>query len=197
MTARPHVDPVLEDAWKELLGFYKKGYDFLNEEDMRCLLYHLCAKRSNEINYVHAQKRIEERTQRKHDLVVNDSLNKHRIAIELKCWLWKSSGTPNRSDVIKEQLIRLNDAVESKKYDLAYLFVLDEFGQGMIEDGSLSKVHPISENVHLRHFAPLCLKSERWSFDENSQKCQNCTTETPCQLGQEYLKKWQSKGFMK
>jgi len=192
------IDLVLEDAWKELLGVYKKGYDFLNEEDMRCLFYHLCAKRSSEINYIHAQKR-REGTQRKYDLVVNDSLNKHRIAIELKCWLLKSSGPPsNRVDLINEQLKRLEDAVKSEKYDLAYLFVLDEFGQYLVESGLLKKVQTTTENVHFKYFPLPCKKEhERWGFNETSQECKKCETQIPCQLGQEYIRNWQAVGHMK
>ena len=48
---------------------------------------------------------------------------------------------------------RLEDAVKSGKYDLTYLFVLNEFGQ-YLENNSrlLDKVQPKAENVILNIF---------------------------------------------
>jgi len=184
------IDLVLEDAWADLLNHYKKGRAFLNEEDMRCLTYHLCTSRLNAPNCVHAQKRIGTDTQRKYDLVLTNPITKCRTAVELKCWLWKSSGlSESPDDTIENQLHLLIDAVEPKKYDIAYLLVLDEFGN---LDGRLMNFQPKEENLHFKYFMPTCGKTEnKWKFDEKARGCSNCPIQIQCQSSQNDLhKEW-------
>ena len=188
------MDAIPNDAWNELVGYYKSGQMFLNEEDMRCLLYHLCAKRLTDLNQLHSQKRIAETKLETYDLVLGYPQNRQRVAVELKCWLWRSSGTPKRDDVIRNQLRRLEDAIESKRYHRAYLFILDEFG---LTSSLLKMLSPNKKEIQLSYFSPTCAKTiKKWSPEKDREPCLNCEVKIPCQSNQEYIRKWQSKGYL-
>lgn len=184
---------ILEDAWNELLDHYRNGHVILNEEDMRCLLYHVCAKRLKNLNEIHCQKRIYETKQEKYDLILG-SEEKPDIAVELKCWLWRSSGTAKRDAAIRDQLRRLQDAIDSRRCDKAHLFVLDEFGlpQHLLEDMS-----PTRKEIQLKYFSAHCMKTnQKWRPREDQEPCQSCTVRIPCQSNQQDIVKWKSKGYL-
>jgi len=189
------IDQILENAWYELLTHYKNGHIILNEEDMRCLLYHLCAKELCNINYIHSQERIDKSKQKKYDLVLGSSEIGNKIAVELKCWLFRSSGVSNAFQKIKDQFERLENAVKSKQYDHAFIFVLDEFGT--LPD-YFDRLIPNEPSVYFRYFSPECMKKEeKWSIQMENEPCLNCEVKIPCLKNQNNIKKWQSKGYLK
>lgn len=188
------MDEILNDAWNDLVSHYKSGQILLNEEDMRCLLYHLCAKRLTDLNQLHSQKRIAETKRETYDLVLGYPQKKQGVAVELKCWLWKSSGTPKRDDVIRNQLRRLENAIESKRYDRAYLFVLDEFD---LSSSLLRTLSPTKKEIQLKYFSPTCVKTiKKWGFEKDREPCLNCEVKIPCRSNQGYIREWQSKGYL-
>lgn len=188
------LDSILEEAWRELEQNYMNGYIFLNEEDMRCHLYHLCAKRLSNLNYIHSQVQFGEKEQ-KHDLVLECQENGQKIAVELKCWLLKSSGAPNRVQKIQDQFRRLENAIKLRGFNQAYLFILDEFE---LHPDYKEKLIPNEEQLKFIYFSPKCLKiNEKWKIEKERQPCSNCKIKIPCQINQKYLENWQSKGYMK